>query len=270
MLEASAISVVRGGRRILSDVSMAVRPGEVVAVLGANGAGKSTLLKTLSGELQPQTGAVRLDGAPLVGFSAGQLARRRAVLAQANDLLFSFTCLEVVRFGAEAGGAPAHDQTAIAQSALAEVGMASFAGRSMPSLSGGEAQRVHFARTLAQIIAMRSRADDQPASCYLLLDEPTSSLDLRHQIETLQLARTVAGRGVGVLAILHDLNLAVMAADRILALRDGTIIADGEASAVIDDELIWRLYGVRVGVRQLPASDSPFILPQSVQPIAPD
>ncbi|MEF2550554.1 heme ABC transporter ATP-binding protein [Aurantimonas sp. A2-1-M11] len=263
MLELSGISVSLGGRAILDGVGFTVTAGECVGVIGANGAGKSTLMKVLSGQLRPDRGSARLDGRELSEIGAAGLSRRRAVVAQSVDLSFPFTAAEIVRFGAEAGGASGRRRGEIAESALAQVDMAGHARQLVPSLSGGEAQRVHLARGIAQIeAAMDTAQAGQVAGGYfLLLDEPTASLDLRHQVETLTLARRLAGRGIGIVAVLHDLNLAAMASDRIVALKDGRVVAAGPVGSVVDDAMVEVVYGIALPVGRTPPT-LPFFLPQ--------
>ncbi|WP_102960991.1 heme ABC transporter ATP-binding protein [Mangrovicella endophytica] len=267
MLSAHDVTVERGGRAVLSSFSIDIAPGEVVVLIGPNGAGKSTAFKALSGELREVAARVSLDGTPLASLSAAALARRRAVIPQATATAFAFTALEVARLGAEAGGARARDQNELAARALGTVGLAGFEARDVTEMSGGEAQRVHLARALAQLAAIAKRGT---ATAYLLMDEPTSSLDLQHQIAAMRLARTAADEGAGVLCILHDINLAAMAADRIVALVGGRIIADGRPSLVVTDDLIQRLYGTPISVRGIPAGDMPFILPQAAGAPSPE
>jgi len=264
MLELADISVSISGRAILNRVSLAVAPGECVAIIGANGAGKSTLLKVLSGQLRPDGGVARLDGRDIGGMGAAALALRRAVVAQSVDLSFPFTASEVVHFGAEAGGASGQRGGHIAAAALALVDMTDRAGQLLPSLSGGEAQRVHLARAIAQIEGARQTASlrGESGSHFLLLDEPTASLDLRHQVETLTLARGLAKQGIGVVVVLHDLNLAALTADRIVALADGRVVAAGPVGTVIHDALIAQVYGIALPVGRTPPH-LPFVLPQT-------
>ncbi|WAJ31319.1 heme ABC transporter ATP-binding protein [Antarcticirhabdus aurantiaca] len=268
MLDAVDCSVSLGGAPVLSGVTIRLGPGEVVAVVGANGAGKSTLLRLLAGEIAPSAGAARLDGRPLSTLHPRALARRRAVMSQASQLAFSFTAAEIVAFGAEAGGAPRRRGEELARRALARVDLAGFENRPVSTLSGGQAQRVHLARALAQVEAAEGDGDGGVPR-FLLLDEPTASLDLRHQLHALGVARAMAARGLGVLAILHDLNLAIRAADRIVALAGGRIVADGAPAEVVDDGFVARVYGLALPVGRAPAPGIPFILPQSAPPSAP-
>ncbi|MFD1704015.1 heme ABC transporter ATP-binding protein [Methylopila henanensis] len=255
-LVADAVTVRLGGRVALDRASVRVRPGRVVAIIGPNGAGKSTLLSALAGDLRPAAGSVRLDGVDLDAFTPAELARRRAVLAQSNELAFPFTVGETGRLGLPPG-LPRMEGDAIVARNLAVVGLEGADDRPCPELSGGERQRVHLARVLAQLDA----APAGPAR-YLLLDEPTASLDLEHQLATLALARRHARSGGGVLAVLHDVNLAAMAADEIVALKAGAVAASGPPAEVLTDALVRTLYGVEARVRGVP--DGPFLLPQTV------
>jgi iron complex transport system ATP-binding protein len=210
MFVAQNASVIRDGRALVADVDLALRPGVFTVVIGPNGAGKSTLLKALSGEIPPDRGQVFCHERPLARLSAVELAADRAVLPQSTTLSFPFTALEVVRMGAIANGSL--DPTRAARAALVRVGLEGFEARPCRALSGGEQQRVQFARALAQVPLPvehgRARA--------LFLDEPTSSLDIGHQIGVLEIARDFARRGGAVLAILHDLNLAAEFADHLV------------------------------------------------------
>lgn len=252
MYVAQSVRVVVGGKTILDNVDLRLSPGKVVAVVGANGAGKSTLLKMMAGEGRPSAGEILLDERALADWPIRALARRRAVLPQSVEIVFPFLVSEVVTLGfpPRLDGAAA-DQ--LVRRALGAVEMDEFAGRVYGTLSGGEKQRVQLARVLAQA--------STGEGTYLLLDEPTASLDLAHQLLILRLARAHADSGGGVMMVLHDLNLAAMAADEIVALKDGCRIAAGPPASIITDDLIAALYGVRARVRGVP--EGPFILPQT-------
>ncbi|MDG1482803.1 MAG: heme ABC transporter ATP-binding protein [Myxococcota bacterium] len=241
MLRAEAVTVRIGQRALLEDIDIAITPGEVLGILGPNGAGKSTLLRCLSGTRRPTTGRVTLDDTPIQAISPRDLARRRAVLSQHVDLRFPFTALEVVALGRAPHGSRGARRIALA--ALEQVGAASLAGQRWPSLSGGEKQRVQLARALVQI-----REVEPGISRYLLLDEPTASLDLRHQHSTLSLARRLSREGVGVGVILHDLNLAMTYTDRLLLLRSGQSIAQGSTAEILDAERIEQAFSLPVQI----------------------
>lgn len=255
-LVADTVTVRLGGREVVSGASVEVRPGRVVVLIGPNGAGKSSLLGALSGELAPAAGRVTLDGEMLSAFRPAELARRRAVLAQTTELAFAFTVDEVARLGLPPGLPRAEVDTVVSE-ALAAVDMATKGSRVCSELSGGERQRAHLARVLGQLNAA---PDGRPR--YLMLDEPTAGLDLSHQLATLTLARRHAEAGGGVLAVLHDVNLAAMAADEIVALKAGRVVARGAPADVLTDAVMREVYDVeaRIGV----APPGPFLLPQSV------
>ncbi|MEL7048728.1 MAG: ATP-binding cassette domain-containing protein, partial [Pseudomonadota bacterium] len=212
MLEARAVTVIVNSRRILENANLTLLPGQLTVVMGPNGAGKSTLFKALSGELTPTSGGVYLDGQSLLKTSPALLSARRAVVPQASHLSFPFTVLEVVLLGATIPGLTTASkiQNAMAQDAIVGVGLEGFSERLYVSLSGGERQRVHLARALCQLNAGAS-IRQKPA--LLLLDEPTSSLDLKHQIKILKHVAAKAQDGYAVLVVLHDLNLAAAFAD---------------------------------------------------------
>jgi iron complex transport system ATP-binding protein len=235
-----------------------VKPGEVVAVTGPNGAGKSTLLKVLTGELKPTSGTVFMQERALSLWPLRERARLRAVLPQDFMLSFPFMALEVVLMGRSPHG---HGESRrdydIAYQALALTGVGNLAGRLYPTLSGGERQRVQLARVLAQIW----EAPVDGRSRYLLLDEPTASLDLSHQHATLRIARDFARQGAGVLAVLHDLNLAAQYADRIVILQAGRMLADGPPLQVLQPELIDRAFAMPVMVIPHPLQNCPLVVP---------
>jgi iron complex transport system ATP-binding protein len=259
MYEALGVGVIIGGRAILSDIDLGLAPGKVTVLIGPNGAGKSTLLKVMAGERRPTAGSVRLHGRPIARTRPAELAALRAVLPQSVALAFPFRVREVVRMGLPQAIARRRADE-IVERALAAVWLAAFADKEATTLSGGEQQRAHLARVLAQLWA----APDLGLARYLLLDEPTASLDLAHQLLVLEVARAHAAAGGGVLAVMHDLNLAAMMGDRIVAIAGGRIVADGPPAAVIDDRLLAGTYGtdLRVGV----APDTVFVLPQSGDP----
>jgi iron complex transport system ATP-binding protein len=259
MYEASAVRVVRRGRAILDGVDLTLPEGKIIALVGPNGAGKSTLLKLLTGEIAPTSGDVRLDGKLLADWQPAELAWRRAVLPQSAAVAFPFTVAEIIALGAMRRRTRRETDALIAR-ALATVELSGFADRFYDELSGGERQRVQLARVFVQLWSGGER-------CFLMLDEPTTNLDLAHQLLSLELARDHAKAGGGVLCVLHDLNLAVMAADEIVALKDGRIIAAGPPAGVVTDQLVGELYGVSAEIGGVPSG--PFLLPQTARRGAP-
>jgi iron complex transport system ATP-binding protein len=263
MLHLDDVHVQIGGAVLLGGVTLAVRPGEVVAVVGPNGAGKSTLLKVAAGERAPSAGRATLDGRPLAARSPEHLAIRRAVLPQQSALAFGFTAFEVAMLGRTPHAATRDGHEAAAWRALERAGVAHLAERRYPTLSGGEQQRVHLARALAQLDG--PAAPDAPrAPRYLLLDEPTASLDLAHQHAVLALARAHAEAGGGVLVVLHDLNLAAQYADRLAVLRGGRLLAEGRPAEVLDPGLVHAAFDVPVVVLPHPCLACPLVVPMPV------
>ena len=259
MLRGRDLHLARQGRPILQGVGLGSEPGRVTALIGPNGAGKSTLLHLLSGALAPDRGEVSLDGRALAAWPQGALARRRAVLPQSLELSFPFRALEVVLMGRSAHGgrsSHAHDLE-VALAALAEVDAGHLAERIYPTLSGGERQRVQLARVMAQIWP----EPGEQAARHLLLDEPTNNLDLAHQHRLLAFARRLAETGVGVLAVLHDPNLAALYGDRIVLLVDGRVQAEGSAEAVLTETEIETAFDLKVAIQRHPSRNCPQLLP---------
>lgn len=256
-LVAQHVTVHAGGRALLHGVSLALAPGEFVAVLGPNGAGKSTLLQVLAGDRAPREGAVRLEGRELSAWPPAELARRRAVLPQQSRLAFPFTALEVAALGRTAWQGRRAVDLGIARAALHAAGAAALETRSYLTLSGGEQQRVQLARVLAQMWEPAAPG----AGRYVLLDEPTASLDLRHQRDVLALMRRLTSQGVGVLAVLHDPNLAFAFADRVAVLSAGRLVAAGSPAQMADSALFQTVFGVSVSVIAHPGSSAPWIVP---------
>ncbi|MER8729631.1 heme ABC transporter ATP-binding protein [Mesorhizobium sp. M0601] len=260
MIEARDVSVAIGGKRIVTNVDFEARPGEIAAIVGPNGSGKTTFLRALSGDLG-YSGEVTVNGRNLSAMKPLEAATLRAVLPQATTLSFPFTVREIVRLGLVGGrsGALSGEDQRLPERALARVDLDGFAGRFYQELSGGEQQRVQLARVLCQVWA--PVLDGKPR--YLFLDEPVSSLDIKHQLIIMDIARDFARRGGGVVAILHDLNLTAMYADRIFVMHRGRLAATGSPQQVLSDELIEKVFDCRLKVGVLPAANMPFVLPQS-------
>lgn len=256
-LQARDITVTIGGRNLVDGVSFDLAPGQIVAVVGRNGAGKSTLLKALTGDMPPTRGEVIVNNTPLTAWNRHELAKIRAVLPQSSPLNFGFTVLEVALMGRipHLRGGETPEDYAIAHEALAAARVNHLADRIYTTLSGGERQRVQLARVLAQIWAGKMETPR-----YLLLDEPTSSLDLAHQHTTLEIAATFARQGVGILAILHDLNLAAQYADTIVMMHDGRRIAAGSPNDVLTPPLILEAFGIPVMVSPHPCYNCPLVI----------
>ena len=259
MLQGTDLRIARQGRQILQGVSLESEPGRITALIGPNGAGKSTLLHLLSGALSPDRGVVALEGRSLSDWSHGDLARRRAVLPQSSELSFPFRALEVVLMGrsAHSGRSSREHDLDVALAALAEVDAAHLAERVYPTLSGGERQRVHLARVMAQIWP----EPGEERARYLLLDEPTNNLDLAHQHRLLAFARRLAQQGVGVLAVLHDPNLAALYGDRIVLLVDGRVQIEGAVETVLTESEVEKAFDLRVAIQRHPSRNCPQLVP---------
>ena len=248
MIEAKKIVVERKGRPILGGVDFRAAHGKVTAILGANGAGKSTLLRVLSGDLKPDSGKVSFERRPLGEWKPAELARRRAVVPQSSALNFPFTVLEVILQGRapHLDGRERGVDEGAALAALEAVDLVRWAGRDYTTLSGGERQRVHLARALAQV-----GMDGEGR--WLLLDEPTSSLDLRHQHDILRIVRKFADSGGCVVVVLHDLNLCARYADKVFLLHYGRVLGSGDAAAVMTSDWLSIAYGIHVRRDELKA-----------------
>jgi iron complex transport system ATP-binding protein len=240
------------GRPIITDVSLELYPGEVLALVGPNGAGKSTLLSLMSGDVTPSTGSALLAGKEASKYRPDEAARVRSVLMQSNTVSFPFTVREIV----EMGRAPwvrtaqiAQDNDAIA-AALTRADIDHLKHRRFTHLSGGEKARVSFARVLAQRTPV------------VLLDEPTAALDLRHQEDVMTTVRNLAKDGTAVVVVVHDLSVAAGYADRVAMLVEGRLDAIGVPTDVIEANRVSRVYGVDVDIELVGRPPRPIILPR--------
>ncbi|SDS02301.1 heme ABC transporter ATP-binding protein [Microterricola viridarii] len=250
-LNATGLGVTVDGARLLDGVDFTARPGELHALLGPNGAGKSTLLGALAGDVRPSAGGVSLDGRPLGDWKLRELARERAVLLQQHDVYFPFTVRQVVEMGRSPwqGTAAEDDDERLVAEAMALCDIEALAGRTVPSLSGGERARAALARVLAQ------------GASLLMLDEPTAALDLKHQEDVLRLVRERATSGATVIVVVHDLSLAAAYADRVTLLQHGRVVATGTPRDVLTAERIGEVYGQAVEVFEHPRTGAPLIVP---------
>lgn len=262
-LEIEALNVSLSGTPIVRDVSFAAKAGAVTVIVGPNGSGKSTMLKAVTGELR-HTGRVRLNGTKVDGLPPEALAGLRAVLPQHTSLTFPLTVAEVVRLGIRRGALPSASPHRRICEALERVDLDGFAARAYHSLSGGEQQRVQLARVLCQVW------DPCPGGVprWLFLDEPISSLDIRHQILIMDVAAGYARAGGGVVAVLHDLNLTALYADHILVMKTGRLLSQGTPKEVITDRLVSEAFDHPLRVSAVPAGEVPFILPQAAGSVA--
>ncbi|MFZ5468218.1 MAG: ABC transporter ATP-binding protein [Myxococcota bacterium] len=236
LLEVREVVAGYGPHEVLRAVSFAVREGELWAVLGPNGAGKSTLLRALAGLLPLRGGEVALAGRALRSYGRRELAQTVAWVPQATEAESGFTGLELALLGRSPhlgfGGLPSGGDVARARAALEEMGVGHLAARSTAEVSGGERRLFWLARALVQ------------SPRVLFLDEPTAFLDVRHQVRSLERVRAYVTKGAAAVAVLHDVNLAAAFADQVVLLREGKVLAQGEARKVLTGELLEELFDV--------------------------
>ncbi|MGH7506798.1 MAG: heme ABC transporter ATP-binding protein [Longimicrobiales bacterium] len=243
MVEARAVGYRAGGTLILDELNAGFPPRRFNIILGPNGAGKSTLLRIAAGLLQPSAGAVWYDDRALATFSVEELARKRAVLSQHVELTFPLPVRDVVLMGRYPyfGRVPTARDREIVERALELVGMVEKRMQHYSTLSGGEQQKVHLARVLAQIW----NYDDHAEHKYLFLDEPTTSLDVHYQIHLLDIARDLLEHNCTVVAVLHDLNVAFHYGNAFFLLERGRLVLAADRAPDIPPELIERVFQVR-------------------------
>ncbi len=240
-IQTDNIQVSFGSKTILHDISLAIQDKEFVGIIGPNGSGKSTFLKCLYRVLQPSGGKIYFDGSELSSLSHRDTALKMAVVAQHSTVNFDFSVLEMVLMGRSPYKGLLDrdkiDDYEIARYALEQVGLSDFESRNFNTLSGGEQQRVILARALAQ-----------RTEC-LVLDEPTNHLDIKYQLELMTIVKRLDAT---VVSAIHDLNLAAIYCDRIIALKDGHIVCSGTPQDVLSSDTIRHIYGVSAMVQTLP------------------
>ncbi|MFC4598886.1 ABC transporter ATP-binding protein [Cohnella hongkongensis] len=257
VLEARNVQLRYDSSVILPEVDLSIRPGQITALVGTNGSGKSTLLKAFARLLKPDRGVIYLDGRAIAEFSSAEAARRMAILPQAPDVPASLTVRELVEQGRYPHAGPLRmlkkqDHSAIDR-ALALTGMVDYRHRLLDSLSGGERQRAWIALALAQ------------STSILLLDEPTTYLDIRHQLEVLELVKRLnREEGMTVVIVLHDLNQAAQVADRMVVLQHGRIAGDGRPETVLTVSMLEKVFGIQAYVVEGPEERKPYFIPRSV------
>lgn len=245
-MRGEGLCATRGQRQVLRNISIDIRRGEVLALLGANGAGKSTLLSILAQESQDahthDTGAIYINGRAVTAQSAREQARQRAVLPQGTGLTFDLGVEEIIQMGLYPFPEMEPEEArALLQHACETAGVQDLLDRSWVTLSGGEKQRVQFARVLAQLLARRHDAETR----YLLMDEPTSALDPKYQHDFFRIVSGLAHRDdVGVMVIVHDINLAAQYCDRIALLAEGELVTCDVPAQVLTRENLYATYGI--------------------------
>ena len=243
MLALKGVNLTKHNIHLLKNIDINIAAGEVTILIGPNGAGKSTLLNVCSGDLAPSQGQVTLNQKSMEEYRADELAITRAVMTQSYEMGFAFTVEEIVAMGCFV-----HEQVlsrqqrqAIVQAVMQFMGIEPLAERNFMTLSGGEQQRTQLARVLAQL--WHPYKQDKPR--YLFLDEPTSSLDIYHQYHVLALAKQLAERNMGILAVVHDLALAASFADTLVMLAEGRIVASGSPESVLEADKLASVYNIQ-------------------------
>lgn len=253
MIAARQLSITKGGRKLLHGVNLEVHPGSFTAIAGPNGAGKTSLLKAISGE-STYEGQLEINGVPAARYNAAALSKVRSVLPQSTHLQFPFTVEQVVRMGAGSRHRGRYDDSAVAE-VMRLTGVSEWRDRNYLTLSGGEQQRVQLARVLAQVW------ETQSYPRYVLLDEPTSNLDLAQQQLIFSLVKHACERNIGVLAIVHDLNQVVQFSDKLYFLKSGSVVASGNPKEIFTKKIIEETFCCKVNVYHDPCTDCPYIIP---------
>ena len=249
-LSLKSVSLKLDNRQILKDVSLEINEGEIVSVIGPNGAGKSTLLNVLTGDISPDSGDIIYDNKQLNKISIQERAFTRSVMSQMQTLVFNFNVKDVIEMGwLQRGNSDFSSNFSMAFEAVTtECNVHNLVHRKFNSLSGGEQRRVHFARTLLQL--WRPSQSNDPR--YLLLDEPTANLDLSSEMLLMNILKARASSNVGILVILHDLNLASHFADKIAIMKDGEIKAFGKPEEIMTDDFLTSIYEAPIKVKYDP------------------
>lgn len=272
MLRIDNVSYRIGSKQILAGITTTFAPGLLHVIVGPNGSGKSTFLKIFSGELMPDTGVVYYDDIRVAHGNKILLARHRAVMSQLPELHFPLRVEDIVLMGRypHFNFQPSKKDTAICRQAMERVEIMSLSGRDYLTLSGGEKQRVQFARALAQIwepagsptesqVSPPQPVDALP-SRFLFLDEPVSSLDIHYQHQFLQIARSLVKENIILVAVLHDINLAMQYADRILFMKEGSIAAEGTSPDIVTADLIREVFNIPVQLLENPHGPAPVMV----------
>ncbi len=246
MLQLRNISYRVQDRTLLQDIGMTAAPGAVTAIMGSNGAGKSTLLKIISGEIKGFKGSIEWDGRPLKQWSGKELAKTRAVLRQQYNLQMPYSAYDVIAMGRypHFRNKLTNQCKEVIEKVADYVGVQPFLRRNYLTLSGGEQQRVQLARVLSQVW-------DTPSDQRLiLLDEPVSALDIQYQHQLLALVKALTSVNFTIIAVLHDLNLAMQYADDVLLLKKGNIVCFDNKEAALTAENIYHTFGVKAALHQ--------------------
>ena len=242
-------------KTLLQATDVQLVAGEITAICGPNGAGKTSLLRVLAGDASLSSGRVCLNDQSLAHWAATDRAQTLAVLPQHSSLEFAFAVEDVVALGRTPHNSGSQHDSQVVSAALAAIDGEQLRQRNYMALSGGEQQRVQLARVLAQLWEPSPHGER-----HLLLDEPTASLDLAHQVLLLNVLKNFAAQGVGICVVVHDLNLAARMADRLLIMQNGSIVASGSPAEVLQAELIAHVFGVHVELVAHPKHEIPLVI----------
>lgn len=251
MLQAQNITVTVGKKNLIQDINLSIQPGNIYMLLGPNGSGKSTLIRALTGMMEPSTGDTYYNDKSLADWDEMALARRRAILSQGVDMSFPLRVWEVIQMGRypHTGTTAARNNGAILAEVIRLFELETFLDRNYLTLSGGEKQRVQFARVMAQIWDVPA---DEPR--YLFMDEPLTFLDINHQLDMLRLLRQIVDDRTVCLVSMHDLNLALHYGDGFLLLQQGKLVATGDADTVLSIAYLQQVFGI--SARRIPTGKS--------------
>ena len=237
-------------KRIIKDISLEISLGEVVSIIGPNGAGKSSFLNVLSGDIKPTSGSVSFDEINLKDISIQERSFMRSVMSQSQQIVYDFSVKEIIEMGWLDRGIASYSgnfKEAVMKVA-SECSVHDLLEQKFNTLSGGEQRRVHFARTLIQLWRPSNSHDPR----YMFLDEPTANLDILHEQNLMKLVRSKAMEGIGILLILHDLNLAAKYSDKLVIFKDGSLIKSGSPEEVLQSKVLTEVYGLDMEVAKDP------------------
>ena len=249
-IKSNNVDITLGGRDILNNISVEIAAGEITTVIGPNGAGKSTLLKALAGDIKPDKGNIFYDCKNLIDINIQERAFTRSVMSQLQPIAFDFSVREIIEMGWIDRGQSdyAEEFENAVMDIVLECGVENLIHRNFNTLSGGEQRRIHFARTLLQLW----RPSDAKDPKYLLLDEPTANLDLTYEVKMLNIIKEVSKEGLGVMLVLHDLNLAAKYSDKIILLSNGKMVKIGSPKDVLKAELLSVIYDIDIKIKEDP------------------
>ncbi len=240
ILELNSLTYLINQKKLIDNISVKIDTGDIVSIVGPNGSGKSTLVKLISKEILPSSGNVIFKGKNNNDWSASDLALHRSVLSQSSHLSFSFSVLDIVRMGFYPSEVSGHRQNDNVVSQLLSIfDLEQYSQRIYTTLSGGEQQRVQLARVIAQIWSEENFKDK-----LLILDEPTSYLDIKHQLSLFDFLKKMNQKGLTIIVVLHDLNHAIMISDKIMMLKDSSLINYGRVDEVLNEGKLKQVFDI--------------------------